>query len=152
MGQVKSGIFVDASVWIGYIAINDAHHSAAKEKLNQLLLDPEIVLYTSDYVLDETFTRLKRKAPLKTVLPFNQEIANMKTKRKLKILFINKKIFNRAFKIFTDKSLPKTFSFTDAVIATQMKVHKLDALFTFDRDFKKLRKPRLKIIPGGKGV
>jgi len=139
-------VFLDASAIIALSIENDTNHQKAVSAW-QKLIAKKVAFFTSDYVLDESFTRIRKIGGLEKIFKLYQSLKDMETTKKLTILWMDKEVFLRSFQIFADKSMPKTFSFTDATIAAQMKTHKLDLLFTFDRDFKSLKKPRLKVIP-----
>ncbi len=60
-------VFVDTSGWLALVLRNDQYHQSATAYY-QLLRSNKMPLVTSDYVLDETLTRLRYDAGLQTAI------------------------------------------------------------------------------------
>ena len=141
-------IFIDASVWIAFTVETDSLHVQAKNIFNDLLKQKSIQFYTSDYIIDETATRIKKKKDGSGAKLFLQQLMDVFKKRKIEIIFISKILFDKSVRIFNRYPEPNTFSFTDASIVSVMRHYKIKTLLTFDRDFKKLeRKLKIQILP-----
>lgn len=59
VGAVRS-VFVDTSAWIGFFAMADEHHAEAVTAF-EMLAEKDRPLVTSDYVVIETVTFLRRR-------------------------------------------------------------------------------------------
>lgn len=141
---MKTKIFVDSSFWIALFDESDSSHPKANKFSNEKPF--RYLLFSSDYVLDECLTRLKKKTGAEDVFNFYESILKKKNKKTLTILQTTRRIFNRAYKIFKNNPTLKTFSFTDASIVALMKTHQIKGLLTFDQDFKKIR-PNVQVLP-----
>lgn len=128
-----SNYFIDASVWIALILKKDSLHQQAIE-LTRKILTFQNKIYTSDYILDESLTRIKRKDEGVTAKKFLNNLPALKTT----ILYTNKSLFQKTIKIFNQHSKPKSFSFTDAHIIASMKHNKIKNLLSFDQDLQKI--------------
>lgn len=142
---MKIKVFVDASFWIALVDTSDSSHKKAEAFLKRkgsLRLN----FFTSDYVIDECLTRLKKKVGAKSAFSLYDVILKKKDEKTLTILQTTKEVFDRIYKIFKNNLTPKSFSFTDASIVALMKAHKIKNLLTFDSDFRKI-KPKIQVLP-----
>jgi predicted nucleic acid-binding protein len=78
-------IFLDTSAFIALQDKGDQFHPAAV-KLNHYLIENSFDIYTSDYVLDETFTLLKIRAGHAVTKRFGQDIKSSKLIKILNII------------------------------------------------------------------
>lgn len=143
--MMKSKIFIDSSFWLAFINKEDALHQKSL-LLSQNKRIAQAEFFTSDYVIDESLTRLKKKAGAKLAFLLFESLQKKIKEGSLTLLLTNKKFFNKAYKIFKNNPLPKSFSFTDATIVALMKAHRVNTLLTFDEDFKEI-KPKSQILP-----
>jgi len=130
-----SKYFIDASVWIAFIVEADSLHQKAQHLLKKTLNSNTQIL-TSDYVLDETLTRIKRKKDGQASKEFLSGIFDQKTQ----VIFTSKILFKKTITFFNKHPQSKSFSFTDASILATMKHHKIKNLLTFDRDLQSIAK------------
>ena len=142
---MRTKIFVDSSFWIALVDKSDSSYQKAKKLLKKKEIS-QAILVTSDHILDECLTRIKRKVGAKFSFLFYKLILDGENQKILKILQTTKRIFKEAYRIFENNPLPKSFSFTDATTIALMKAHKIEALVTFDQDFKKI-KPKIQVLP-----
>ncbi len=129
--------FIDSSALIGFFSELDSLHVKAKTTL-KLLTHNRTRFYLSDYVVDETLTRIKQKTDASQATIAREAIFNMISTGKFRLFWTTKSVFQKTISIFESHPTPKTFSFTDANILAHMKKSSISVLFTFDRDFKKL--------------
>lgn len=129
--------FVDSSAMIGFFSELDSLHVKSKSVL-KLLDQNKAKFYISDYVIDETLTRIKQKTDAFQAKIAKKAIFGMISAGKFHLLWTTKFIFQETILTFESHPTPKTFSFTDANILAHMKKRNIPTLFTFDRDFKKL--------------
>ena len=121
-----------STIFIALAKTNDDHHAVARDFIETLA--PPYQLMTSDYILDETVTRIRDSLGAEKAFYFCRKIMESRLYR---IFFIDKKIFQAGLewlKKYSDKDL----SFTDCTSFVLMEKHRLTTAFTFDDDFKKV--------------
>lgn len=129
-------VLVDSSALIASFSADDALHTKAKPLFVELLLN-RTILMVPDYVLAETLTRVKQKKDAHTATLVDRVLSTFISRKIAAMLWTDPTIFRAAQRIFHTTPMPKTFSFTDAVILAQMKKRNIKTLFTFDRDFRR---------------
>lgn len=139
-------IFIDTSAWIDF--------TLTKERFHQPVFDYLIYevkkgskFFTSDYVLDETFTRLITGQSFKSAKVFRNKVKTLEKERQLLILWTEEIRFNRSWEFF-EKFREHKLSFTDATIVCYARDLKIDEILTLDRGFQKVGltiKPVLRI-------
>lgn len=143
--MMRSKIFVDSSFWLAFFNEEDVLHKRAVSAFQNNKVS-SASLFTSDYVVDETLTRLKRRLNPDIFFSFFKRFLNKLKNSKIKLFLTDQDEFDKTCWVFRKNPLPKTFSFTDASIVAAMKIHKIGYLLTFDQDFQKIR-PKVKILP-----
>ena len=140
-------LFLDTSALVAMEDLDDANHKRAMEFREKIRSGDTIFrsLMTSNYVVDETLTRLKKKVSARAAFLFYEALQRKMKENNLTLLLINQETFNKAYKIFKNNPIPKSFSFTDAGIVALMKAHKIKTVLTFDEDFKKI-KPKIQVF------
>ena len=104
-------VFMDTGGWYAVASEDDRHHEVGV--LYYLhLLDEGSYLLTSDYILDETMTRLRYDFGHACALTFWQQIEQALQERFLTILWVNERVWKAAMDIF-QKYDDQDFSFTD---------------------------------------
>lgn len=126
-------LFIDTGAWIAINNKKDYLHqhdlNANKDFLNQ-----GYFYFTSDYVLDETYTFLRFDAGYKKAVAFRHEIKYLTSMRKIQPVHINLSILSKAWDIF-EKYSDKDFSFTDCTSFAIMEMLGINVAFSFDRHF-----------------
>ena len=122
---------MDTGAFIALANGSDQYHAAAKNCLQELTAAKR-ELVTSNFVLDETYTRIRRKAGVKTAVTFGEQV---QTNRALRIITIDRAVEKRAWETFK-KFADQTFSYTDCTSFALMKGKKIDTAFSFDKDFR----------------
>ncbi len=77
-------LLVDTSAWIALYDPDDQYHAAAKRVWKEFASQP-VGLLTSDYVLDETYTHLRRRVGLKAAVTLHNVLAHSKVVRILDV-------------------------------------------------------------------
>lgn len=122
--------FVDSSAFIALAKINDENHERARDFFENL--SPPFQGITSDYILDETATRLRDSLGAEKAVLFCEKVLES---RLYKVLFVDRSILKSALdkmKKYGDKPL----SFTDCTSFVLMEKHHLRSALTFDTDFR----------------
>jgi hypothetical protein len=125
-------LFVDTSAWVALIVEGDEFHEAAKKFLQTL--DPKNPVFTSDYVFDETITRVRRIAGHRVAVRAGELL---RTSAVAQMVSVTSDDADRASQIFR-KHEDKELSFTDCASVAVMERLKLRSVFAFDDDFRRL--------------
>lgn len=118
--------FIDSGVFIGAFIENDMHHEEAKTILKSIAKQRAI---TSDYIVDETVTYIRRKAGIEKSVQALEALTNSES---IEIVQTTEKQFETACEIFRMYSL---LSFTDAITIAIMFDHNTKNILSFDSDF-----------------
>lgn len=132
-------VFVDTSAWIATEVANDFYHKEAS-KHKAYLERERAMVFTNEYILAETYTRLIYDKHLSAAYEFYKKIMRGVKESSLSILEIDHSGREEAWKELLRYSDHK-LSFTDATIVANFKLYKLDEIFTFDRCFKDINLP-----------
>jgi predicted nucleic acid-binding protein len=129
----RSKVFVDTGGWYAVASANDRYHAVGTGYFRELL-DAGARLLTSDYVLDETLTRLRYDAGHSLAREFWQRLAQAQQAGFLTILRVDEPAWNTALDIFFQYQ-DQAFSFTDCTSFVLAQAHPVDEVFTFDAHF-----------------
>ena len=126
-------VFVDTGGWYAVASEDDRYHEVGT--LYYLdLLDEGAYLLTSDYILDESLTRLRYDFGHALALTFWQRMDRAQRDGFLTILRVDERVWQAAMAIF-QKYDDQDFSFTDCTSFVLARAHGVDEVFTFDRHF-----------------
>lgn len=129
-------VFVDTSAWIAIVLEGDLHHSEAESYFRGLVKGGAKVM-TSNYVIDETLTRLLYDQSLRAAQKFYKKIKEASSKNRLMVFWIDEAIVDDAWNAFV-KFAEHRLSFTDCTSYALVKRYRLDEIFAFDDDFAKV--------------
>jgi len=122
--------FVDTGAFIAITDKSDQYHSIAVAYFVELL-EARKPLLTTNFILDETYTRLKRNLGSHAAITFGE---TTRKSDQLEIITINGEIEEKAWKIFK-KYHDQAFSYTDCTSFAVMQMKKLKRAFAFDGHF-----------------
>ena len=129
-----NNIFIDSSGWVALFDPQDKYHTQAVTFWQQLPAERPFLI-TNDYVLDETYTILRRgRYGLQRATQVHQIVEQS---RLIELIEVNIDYRQRAwalFQLYEDKIL----SFTDCVCFVMMQTLGIHQVFSFDSDFKRL--------------
>ena len=123
--------FIDTSAFIALTDSSDKNHVAASNYLKKLI-SKHIPLLTSNFVVDESITRIKRALGIEPAIIFRN---SLKSSSQLEIIYIDDKIEDLAWEIM-QKYKDQKFSYTDCTSFALMRMRKTGIAFTFDKHFK----------------
>lgn len=126
-------LFWDASAFIALAHVGDKNHSAARDVLEGL--GPTERGWTSDYVLDETVTRMLYLGGHAAAVKAGEAIRNSTLVRISKVTADD---VEAAWALFV-KYKGQGLSFTDCTILVQAQRSGVGAIFTFDGGFRKVK-------------
>ncbi len=126
-------VFVDTSAWVALLDVSDGYHARASAFWRSALEDGRRFL-TSDFILDETYTLLRRRrrglkmaVALHDLIDASEIIDEPEIDAELRAL---------GWEIFVGYE-DKVLSFTDCTSFALMRERKLIEAFTFDSDFER---------------
>ena len=122
--------FIDTSGWCAVYDKSDKYHAAAFS-FWQSAAAKLGVLYTSDYIMDETLTLLNIRINHAAAVEFGRTILSSKV---VKVIPVTKPRWEEAWKLFV-KYRDKDFSFTDCTSFVVMRELNLKEVLTFDKHF-----------------
>lgn len=134
-------MFVDSSAFVALAIPIDVHHRAAKGFLAGL--GPDTLLLTSTDVIDETVTRIRRKAGHAPAVAAGEHLLASTIVR---ILPVEERDRSAAWDLFRDRPTPE-LSLTDCTTAAMMDRLGQRRIFTFDGDFEALE---FDVVPGSR--
>ena len=123
--------FIDTSAFIAIADASEQNHTLMLETLS--LLPRALKLITTNFVLDETITRIRSLLGVEIAYDFAQKFLQLP---QYQMITIETKIIRKALELMK-KYKDKTFSFTDCTSFIVMENLKLKQAITLDNDFKK---------------
>lgn len=126
-------IFIDSGGWIALLNRTERLHPAARDYYAERVAERERFL-TTNYVVDETATRLRYDAGLEAALSFRAALERAVRARRLRVAWIDTRLEREGWGIlqrYADIDLSLTDA-TSVVVARRAKVREV---FGFDRDF-----------------
>ena len=131
-------IFVDSSAWYAIYSRRDIQHAAAMQAVRSF----HEQLVTSDYIVDETLTLLRRRGENRRAVAFGKRVidGNWAT-----VVTINEQYFSTSWEVF-QKFHDKGWSFTDCTSRVVMERLGIQRAFAFDEHFRQFG--TVMVVPG----
>ncbi len=126
-------IFVDSGAWIALVSQRDQHYNDAVTIFNDLI-QQRTQLLTTDYVIDETATRLRYKVNHSIAVQFLNLIESSKVTGRLTVTEIDSVLFQEAERLFRQYDTAE-LSFTDCTSFAVCQQYNISEAFAFDQDF-----------------
>ncbi len=129
-------LFIDTFAFLALANDRDNYYKAAQH----FLMDMQngkfrpTRLITSDYIVDETLTRIRFKVGHAQAVNWGQNIHSSKI---IELMRVDESVYEDALVIF-EKYNDKQLSFTDCTSFALMKSMGINDAFTFDEDFRKM--------------
>ena len=122
--------FIDTTIWVSALDRADELHEDGKSVIIAILQDKIHRATTSDYVLDETLTILKRRGirPAEIIKVVN----NIVSSPRVEVVFVDEEIFTDALELFAKY---ERLSFTDSTTLAIMQRQKINTIYSHDTDF-----------------
>ena len=134
-------VFIDTSAWISYSLSGQPKHSTIKNLVKKLVKN-NVMICTSNDVIDETITRLIYDTDIKTAEKFVNLIKDGRETNNLVQLWIDEEIQNEAFRL-VQKFAEHKLSLTDATSIALVKKYSIESVISLDSDFAKVGIPTL---------
>lgn len=126
-------IFVDSGAWIGLLNPKDQHYNVAVTIYNRLERQ-RVPIVTTDYVIDETITRLRYDVSHPVAVKFLDFINRVEEQNVLTVVRVDSVLFQEALQLFRQYDSAK-LSFTDCTSFAVCQKHKILEAFAFDKHF-----------------
>jgi predicted nucleic acid-binding protein len=126
-------IFVDTGAWIAISNPKDQYHREAVTIYNDLR-HRETQLLTTDYVIDETVTRLRYDENHRMAVLFLRHIEHLERAADVILAAIDNDLFLKAKALFRQYDSAR-LSFTDCTSFVVCRENHINEAFAFDRHF-----------------
>jgi len=126
-------LFGDSSAWLAFFDQRQREHALLRRTVSELSRQ-SLVIYVTDYIIDETLTLLLARAGHSAAVTCGDWLLQSPL---VKLVRIDSDQWNAAwamFRRYTDKG----FSFTDCTSFVVMHQHKLVDAFSFDHHFEQM--------------
>lgn len=126
-------VFMDTSGWIAVAKPKDAYHDVARLQYARLLMR-RVPLFTSNYVIDETMTRLRYDVGHSIACRFYDKYERAENQHLVTTLWVDEDVTRQAWQIFQKYSDQK-LSFTDCTSFALMQNNGIKEAFALDAHF-----------------
>jgi predicted nucleic acid-binding protein len=126
-------VFVDTGGWIGVAVARDQSHKRASAHARRLA-DLRVPLLTTNYVLTETYTRIRYDDGHAKALAFDSLVREMIRRRQLSIAWITSAIHDEALEMFRRYD-DQEFSIVDCTSFVVARRRGIREVFGFDGHF-----------------
>jgi uncharacterized protein len=138
-------VFVDTGGWIAVTVVSDSFHKVATTYYVDLL-SRRVRLFTSNYVVDETITRIRYDIGHAEACRFSDLFEQAQKRQLVTTLWVDETVAQEALQIFRRYS-DQRFSLTDCNSFVLMQRHSLKEALTFDSHFEAFGFLRFPQIP-----
>lgn len=129
-------VLIDSSAFISLLVSNQVTNKKAVDVYQELKQSPT-TFYTSNLILNESYTWLLYKNGLRIAKGLNEMVTESEKAGYLKIFWIDDILWQETWVYFM-KFAEHQLSFTDAFSYLLVKKFRLDGIFTFDNSFRKV--------------
>lgn len=136
-------VLVDTGAWIALLSSDDQYAERAQARYRELAAEGTR-LVTTNYVVDETGTRLRYGAGLDAALGYRRMLDDSISQRRLRIAWIDEGLEREGWRVL-EQYRDVVLSLTDATTGVVARRSRITEIFGFDRDFEALG---LVVLPG----
>lgn len=130
-------IFIDTSAWVALENRRDINYEQAITFRDEIK-GKRYRLYTSNFVLDETYTLLLANVGYGRTIESAKRIRLLREKGLLHVIQVTEEIEGFAWDIFEKFNRDKFWSFTDCTSKAIMELMDIKESFSFDRNFEQM--------------
>jgi uncharacterized protein len=131
-----TGVLIDTGAWIALLNRRDRLHTRAANHYEGLTAS-RARLTTTNYVVDETATRLRYDIGLHAALAFRRAVVELSERERLQMVWIDPRLESEAWSLL-EEFADVTLSLTDATTAVVARRRRIRTIFGFDADFRAL--------------
>ena len=124
---------MDTSGWYAVASADDRRHGIASAHYLSLVAEGARLL-TSDYILDETITRLRYDFGHHVAVAFREQVERAAEQGFLNVVWVDERVWRAALALFR-KYDDQEFSFTDCTSFVLTQELRPDEAFAFDSHF-----------------
>jgi predicted nucleic acid-binding protein len=131
---MKGDVFFDTWAWVAIVDNDDQYHKVA-DKYYKEYLSQQMLPITSDYVLAESFSLLRRRIEINKVIDFGETLLKSIAAGRVQLETIDIYRWQKSweyFKKFADKPEISFFDLTSMVIMNELRIKKI---FSGDEHF-----------------
>lgn len=136
-------VLVDTGAWIALLSSDDQYGARAQARYRELAAEGARLM-TTNYVVDETATRLRYGAGLDAALGYRRMLDDTISQRRLRIAWIDESVEREGWRVL-EQYRDVGLSLTDATTGVVARRSRITEVFGFDRDFEALG---LVVLPG----
>ena len=129
-----TALMVDAWAWIALYNPDDQYHDIAR-LTNEELLAARYCPLTTNFILDEAYTSLRRRGSPARAVSFGRRIQAIAASGALEIVTITPKIESAAWQLFERYDTVPHLSYTDCTTFAVMQQRNITTVFTGDEHF-----------------
>jgi len=126
-------VFFDTSAYVALADTSDQFHADAVRLAERVIAD-RLPRVTTNYVLAEAHTLIRRKCGHTIAVRFGDGIRRDVAGGRLKIIYVDEVLDDAAWEIFK-KYADQDFSFVDCTSFAWLRQHPDSEVFAFDEDF-----------------
>lgn len=126
-------VFIDTSVFIALFIKSESKHSLIKDHFMYLKKN-WAQFFTSDYVLDELYTRLVYDCHASQVKKIINQLDKVFINQEVQLLKVDQQVFDQSLELLK-KYCQQKISFTDCTSYCFINQEQIDKLFTLDKHF-----------------
>ncbi len=134
---MKGDTFFDTWAWVAIVDADDQFHEVADTYYKKFLLQKRIPI-TSDYILAESFTLLRRRVDIKKVINFGETLFKAISVGRIRLEIVTQERRQKSwafFKKYSDKPEISFFDLTSMVIMQELGIKQV---FSGDDHFEKV--------------
>ena len=126
--MIGGKIFIDTSAFYALMDGSDQYHHQAGESWHTLL-DEEILLTTSNYIIVETVALLQNRLGFEAADLWYRDVLSV-----VDVLWVGERANQMAYELWLSLGRRK-LSLVDCISFITMRTHKIETIFGFDRHF-----------------
>ena len=134
---MKKPVFFDSWGWIAVADRKDPYHKIAKSFYEEYLQHKGIPV-TTDYILDEVFTVLRKRMSSEIVIKFGESIFRAVKEEKIRLESVDVRRREKSWKLLKKYYDKPDISFTDFTSFAVMSELKIKEVFSGDEHFEKV--------------
>ena len=129
-------VFVDTGAWLALLERHDSYHAQASMHYDRLAA-AGVGFLTTNYVIDETATRLRYDVGLRAALAFRASLTQLSRAGRARVIWIDERIEAEGWHIM-EQYADLRLSLTDATSAAVARASRITEVFGFDAHFEAL--------------